>query len=81
MIIAAIGWLIIVFGVLVFLIPAMGWPGVFIAAGGGILVLRHSRWSRRHFVNLAKRYPATVGRARQWIAGKESPRMDDGKTS
>jgi hypothetical protein len=81
MIKAALGWLIIVIGILIFIVPALGWPGVLIAAGGGILVLRHSRWSRRNFVNLAKKYPATVGRARRWIAGKVANRADKSSQS
>jgi hypothetical protein len=75
MIKAALGWMIIGFGTVIFIIPAMGWPGAIIVGAGGILVLRNSRWSRRRFVEMGKRYPGTVGRARHWIAGKVQARL------
>ena len=75
MIKAAFGWLIIVIGTAIFIVPAMGWPGVIIVGAGGILVLRNSRWSRRRFVEMGKRYPSTFGRARLWIAGKVQGRF------
>ncbi len=73
MIRAAIGWVLVVVGVLIFIVPAMGWPGAAIAGGGGILVLRHSRWSRRNFVFFARRHPGTIGRLRRMIAAKARP--------
>jgi hypothetical protein len=73
MIRAAFGWVLVVVGAVIFIVPAMGWPGAAIAAGGGILVLRHSRWSRRNFVFFARRHPGTIGRLRRMIAAKARP--------
>lgn len=67
---AAIGWFVVAVGALIFLVPALGWPGVVVMAAGSILILRGSRWARRHFVSLARRHPTTAGRYRRWIAGK-----------
>jgi len=59
----ALGWALLVVG------PLVGGPlpgpfGIIAFAAGLILVLRNSRWARRFFIRIKRRYPATVGPVR-----------------
>ena len=47
--------LLIIVAPIVGLLPGPG--GVFVFAGGLVLLLRNSRWARRHFAKLKKRWP------------------------
>ncbi|HLU91842.1 MAG TPA: hypothetical protein VKZ46_04585 [Pedomonas sp.] len=58
------GWLLMV------LAPLVGGPlpgpfGVIGFAAGLILVLRNSRWARRLFIRIKRRYPGTLGPVRR----------------
>ena len=47
--------LLIILSPIVGLLPGPG--GVFVFAGGLVLLLRNSRWARRHFARAKKRWP------------------------
>jgi hypothetical protein len=56
----ALGWLLIAVSPLVGVIPGPG--GVFVFAAGAILLIRNSRWAKRRYVVLKRRWPK-LGRA------------------
>lgn len=61
-----IGWLLLVLG------PLIGGPfpgpfGIIGFVAGLILVLRNSRWARRRFIRLKRRYPQTLGHVRHTL--------------
>lgn len=51
------GWVLLVLAPIVGALPGPG--GIFVAAGGLILLLRNSAWVRRHYARLKRRYPKT----------------------
>ena len=51
----ALAVILIVLAPIVGLLPGPG--GVFVFAGGLVLLLRNSRWARRHFARAKKRWP------------------------
>ena len=70
------GWLLIVASPFVGVIPGPG--GIPVLLGGLVLVLQNSRWARRRFVRLSRRFPKTVMPLRQMLKrGLKPPTMRD----
>lgn len=55
----AIGWVFIALAPVVGLLPGPG--GVFVFAFGLGLVLKYSRWAKRHYVRFKRRWPRQGG--------------------
>ncbi|NIJ06446.1 hypothetical protein FHS31_000028 [Sphingomonas vulcanisoli] len=51
----ALGWLLILLTPVVGILPGPG--GVFVFAGGLVLLLRNSAWIKRRYASLTRRYP------------------------
>jgi hypothetical protein len=51
----ALGWLLLVAAPIVGLLPGPG--GIFVAAGGLILLLKNSHWAKRQYVLAKRRWP------------------------
>jgi hypothetical protein len=51
----ALGWLLMVLAPLVGILPGPG--GIFVFATGAALLIRHSCWAKRRYVQLKKRWP------------------------
>lgn len=56
----ALGWLLLATAPLVGVIPGPG--GLFFAAAGVALLLKHSLWAKRRYVRAKKRWPRWGGR-------------------
>lgn len=70
------GWLLIAVSPFVGVIPGPG--GVPVLLGGLVLVLQNSRWARRQFVRLSRRFPNTVMPLRHMLKrGLKPPTMQD----
>ena len=50
-----LGWLLLAAAPVVGLLPGPG--GIFVAAGGLILLLRNSQWAKRQYVQAKRRWP------------------------
>ena len=64
-----IGWIIIIIGSLLGVVPGPG--GIPIVAAGAMIVLSQSRPARRWFVRLQHRYPKVFGPIRKLIARRK----------
>lgn len=51
----ALGWLLVALAPVVGVLPGPG--GVFVFAGGMVLLLRNSCWIKRRYAGLTRRYP------------------------
>lgn len=67
----AIGWVLITIGIVIS--PAPGPMGAPVFALGLILVLRNSRWSRRQYIKLQRRYPKILGPVRTGVLRQKTP--------
>ncbi len=56
----ALGWLLIVLSPVIGAIPGPG--GIFVFAGGAVLLIRNSCWAKRRYVMIKRRWPK-LGRA------------------
>lgn len=54
-----LGWLLVVLSPIVGALPGPG--GIFVFAGGLILLLRNSCWARRQYVRFKRRFPRIGG--------------------
>ncbi len=67
----AIGWVMMVVGIIIS--PAPGPMGAPVFAVGLILVLRNSRWARRQYIKLQRRYPKILGPVRTGVLRQKTP--------
>lgn len=67
----ASGWVIMAAGIIIS--PAPGPMGAPIFAVGLILVLRNSRWARRQYIKMQRRYPKVLGPVRTGVLRQKTP--------
>lgn len=63
-----LGWLSLVVGYLILLLPGpLGWPGIPFMVGGLVLILRGSIRAKRFFLKLIKQNPKSTGWLRRMV--------------
>ena len=71
---APLGWVLIIFGYAILLLPGpLGWPGIPFMIGGLVMILRGSIGAKRFFLKILKQNPKATGWLRkmvQWTPGK-----------
>ena len=67
----ATGWVLVALAPVVGVLPGPG--GIFLFAGGAALLLRNSRWARRRYAALSRRWPK-LGRACDRVLRRPSAR-------
>jgi hypothetical protein len=70
----AIGWLIIILGAALGIIPGPG--GIPLVAVGAMIVLSQSMAARRQFIRLQKKYPKFVGPIRRVMQRRRKNKDD-----
>ncbi|TDI62169.1 MAG: hypothetical protein E2O92_01690 [Alphaproteobacteria bacterium] len=73
----AVGWLIIVVGAILGVIPGPG--GIPIVAVGAMIVLSQSRAARKQFIRLQKRFPKVMGSIRRVLKRKRKSNDNQSK--
>ncbi len=74
-----IGWLLVALSPVVGILPGPG--GVFVFAGGLVLLLRNSAWIKRRYAGLTQRYPRLGRMSDRALRRPRAPRGRPAETS